>query len=129
METESNSFTLNNAKLKFVSSKEQYGSVVYYFVADHLKTREALTSLIDTNQNMKMPMFLTDTDDIMVKVKEKMIGQGSNDLILKQKYKCNLNFEHYTFNDTNGYYIKVDGMQPTTYNTSPEKHKIINITN
>ena len=128
MENESHSFTISSAKLEYVSSKEQYGSIVYYFVVDHPRTKQEMNNIIETMQDKKLPMFRSDTDDVIVKVKERFIGNGTNDMILKQKYKCNLHFEYYTYNDSNGFYLKMDGVQSTSYNTSPEKRKIINIT-
>jgi len=51
------------------------------------------------------------------------------DLELKNKYKCNLNFEYYSYNDNAGFYIKMDKVSPTTYNTSKDSRKVININN
>ena len=69
---ENKSFTFNFAKVKFVSSKMQYGSMVYYFVVDHEKTKIELDKIIDSNKDVKLPMFVSDTSDIIINVKVKI---------------------------------------------------------
>ena len=122
------SFTFNNAKVKYVSTKEQYCCDVSYFVVDHDKTKEQLKVIEEKYKGLKMPFFTSDdTGDYILKVKSKFITDG--DLELKNKYKCNLNFEFYNYNDSSGFYIKMDKISPTTYNTSKENRKVININN
>ena len=122
------SFTFNNAKVKYVSTKEQYCCEVSYFVVDHDKTKEQLKVIEEKYKGLKMPFFTSDdTGDYILKVKSKFITDG--DLELKNKYKCNLNFEFYNYNDSSGFYIKMDKISPTTYNTSKENRKVININN
>ena len=123
------SFTFNNAKVKFVSTKEQYGCEVSYFVVNHDKTKEQLKVIEEKYKGLRLPFFTSDdTGDYIMKVKSKFITDGV-DLELKSKYKCNLNFEYYNYNDSSGFYIKVDKVSPTTYNTSKENRKVININN
>ena len=127
--TENKSFSFNSAKVRFVSSKEQYGSIVCYFVIDHEKTKSELNKIIEEYKECKLPLFVSnDTGDIVIKVKEKFIKNVPS-LELKMKYKCNIEFENYVFNDSEGFYLKMDAIQPTTYNSSPEKRKITNINN
>ena len=122
------SFTFNNAKVKYVSTKEQYCCEVSYFVVDHDKTKEQLKVIEEKYQGLKLPFFTSDdTGDYILKVKSKFITDA--DLELKNKYKCNLNFEYYSYNDNAGFYIKMDKVSPTTYNTSKENRKVININN
>jgi hypothetical protein len=122
------SFTFNNAKVKYVSTKEQYCCDVSYFVVDHDKTKEQLKVIEEKYKGLKMPFFTSDdTGDYILKVKSKFITDG--DLELKNKYKCNLNFEYYNYNDSSGFYIKMDKISATTYNTSKENRKVININN
>ena len=122
------SFTFNNAKVKYVSTKEQYCCEVAYCVGDHDKTKEQLKVIEEKYKGLKMPFFTSDdTGDYILKVKSKFITDG--DLELKNKYKCNLNFEYYNYNDSSGFYIKMDKISPTTYNTSKENRKVININN
>ena len=93
------------------------------------KTKSELNKIIESNKDSKLPLFISDeTGDIIIKVKEKFIKNASS-LELKMKYKCNIDFESYLFNGSEGFYLKMDGIQPTTYNTSPEKRKIINVNN
>jgi hypothetical protein len=74
-----------------------------------------------------MPFFTSDdTGDYILNVKSKFITYAG-DLELKSKYKCNLNFEYYSYNDNAGFYIKMDKVSPTTYNTSKDNRKVINI--
>jgi len=123
------SFTLNNAKVKYVSTKEQYCCDVSYFVVDHDKTKEQFKAIEEKYKDLKMPFFTSDdTGDYILKVKLKFITD-SGDLELKNKYKCNLNFEYYSYNDNAGFYIKMDKVSPTTYNTSKDSRKVININN
>ena len=123
------SFTFNNAKVKYVSTKEQYCCDVSYFVVDHDKTKEQFKAIEEKYKGLKMPFFTSDdTGDYILKVKSKFITD-SGDLELKSKYKCNLSFEYYTMNDNTGFYIKMDKMTPTAYNTSKENRRIININN
>ena len=93
-----------------------------------MKKLSELNKIIESNKESKLPLFISDeTGDIIIKVKEKFIKTASS-LELKMKYKCNIDFEAYVFNDSEGFYLKMDAIQPTTYNTSPEKQrKIINI--
>ena len=122
------SFTFNNAKVKYVSTKEQYCCEVSYFVVDHDKTKEQLKVIEEKYKGLKMPFFTSDdTGDYILKVKSKFITEG--DLELKNKYTCNLNFEYYNYNDNNGFYIKMDKISPTSYNTSKENRRVININN
>ena len=122
------SFTFNNAKVKYVSTKEQYCCEVSYFVVDHAKTKEQLKVIEEKYKGLRLPFFTSDdTGDYILKVKSKFITDG--DLELKNKYKCNLNFEYYNYNDSNGFYIKMEKTSPTTYNTSKENRKVININN
>ena len=56
--SENQSCTFNFAKVKFVSSKEQYGSIVCYFVIDHEKTKSELNKIIESNKESKLPLLL-----------------------------------------------------------------------
>ena len=121
------SFTLNNSKVKYVSTKVMYEDQCSFFVIEHEKTKEQFDQL--TNQekyvNAKMPFVLTDTGDYLLKVKNKFIAPYSFDL--KQKYKCDLHFEAYQMNDANGFYIKMDKIAPTNYQANVENRRVINI--
>ena len=121
------SFTLNNSKVKYVSTKELYGSQFSFFVIEHGKTKEQFDELSNQEKytNAKMPFWLTDTGDYLFKVKDKFIAPYSFDL--KHKYKCDLHFEAYQMNDANGFYIKMDKITPTNYQTNTENRKVINI--
>jgi hypothetical protein len=121
------SFTLNNSKVKYVSTKELYGSQFSFFVIEHGKTKEQFDELSNQEKyaNAKMPFWLTDTGDYLLKVKDKFIAPYSFDL--KHKYKCDLHFEAYQMNDANGFYIKMDKITPTNYQTNTENRKVINI--
>jgi hypothetical protein len=48
------SFTLNNAKVKYVSAKEQYCCDVSYFVIDHDKTKEQFKAIEEKYKDLKM---------------------------------------------------------------------------
>jgi len=121
------SFTFNNAKVKYVSTKEQYCCDVSYFVIDHEKTKEQFKAIEEKYKDLKMPFFSDDTGDYIMKVKSKFITDA--DLELKNKYKCNLNFEYYNYNGNDGFYIKMDKITLTSYNTSKDSRKVININN
>ena len=123
------SFTLNNAKVKYLIAKQMYCCDFSYFIVDHDKTKERFKTIQENYKDLKMPFFTSDdTGDYILKVKSKFITDAG-DLELKSKYKCNLNFEYYSYNDNAGFYIKMDKLSTTTYNTSKDNRKVININN
>ena len=57
---------------------------------------------------VKMPYFnSTNSDALVLKVKAKFI-KGFDKLVTKSEYNMTVNLEAYNFNDTKGYYAKIN---------------------
>ena len=122
------SFTFHSSKVKYVSTKELYGSQVSFFVIEHERTKNELDQLTSHDKyfNTKMPFFLNDeSGNYILKVKDKFIAP--HPIELKQKYKCDLHFEAYNMDGVNGFYIKMDKISPTNYPSNAENRKVIHI--
>jgi hypothetical protein len=122
------SFTFHSSKVKYVSTKELYGSQISFFVIEHERTKEELEQLSNQEKyvNVKMPFFQdAATGNYIIKVKDKFIAP--HPVELKQKYKCDLHFEAYRMDDVDGFYVKMDKISPTNYQTGAEHRKVIHI--
>jgi hypothetical protein len=60
------SFTLNNAKVKYVSTKQMYCCDYSYFIVDHDKSKEQFKAIEEKYKDLKMPFFTSDDTRISV---------------------------------------------------------------
>jgi len=104
------SLSLHNAKVKYISCKEQFDQQYAYFVIDHEKTKEEFKKVLEKYPGVKLPFFVSETTgDYILKVSAKRIA-GFSDLVLHDTYKANVSMAGYSFNDNKGFYAQ----QPTT---------------
>ena len=121
------SLSLHNAKVKYISCKEQFDQQYAFFVIDHEKTKEEFKKVLEKYPGVKLPFFVSETTgDYILKVSAKHIT-GFSDLVLQDTYKVNVSMAGYSFNNNKGFYAKIDRLSPTTYNKTGDIQKIINI--
>ena len=121
------SLSLHNAKVKYISCKEQFDQQYAFFAIEHEKTKEEFKKVSEKYPGVKLPFFLSETTgDYILKVNAKRITDFDA-LVLKDTYKANVSLAGYSFNDNKGFYAKIDKISPTNYNKMTELQKIINI--
>jgi hypothetical protein len=99
-------FSFNNAKLKYISCKEQYDQQYAYFVIDHEKTKEEFKKIQETYLGVKLPFFVSDTTgDYILKVNAKKIS-NFDELVLKEQYKATVSMAGYIMNDSQGLFVR-----------------------
>ena len=68
------SLSLHNAKVKYISCKEQFDQQYAFFVIDHEKTKEEFKKVADKYAGVKLPFFVSETTgDYILKVSAKHI--------------------------------------------------------
>jgi hypothetical protein len=115
---DNNTIKINDLQIQLVSRKQDnYGNDVTYFniVDANLKTKMKQIMSID---DIKVPYFYGDKNEVILKVKEKFICLiDDGDLQLKKTYLANVEFEYYSYTPEGsettyvGYYAKIPLMK------------------
>jgi hypothetical protein len=115
---DNNTIKINDLHIQLVSRKQDnYGTDITYFkiVDANLKTK---MKQIMSIEDIKMPYFTGDKNEIILKVKEKFICLiDETDLQLKKTYLASLEFEYYSYTPSDsettyvGYYAKIPLMR------------------
>ncbi len=104
---------INDLDVEFISMKENnYNANICYFKItdpDCKNKMKAITCLAD--DDIRMPFWSTDNDDVMLKVKDKFVKQVL-EMVTNQTYNINILFESYCIeNDDSppikGYFAKI----------------------
>ena len=109
-----NNILINDISVEYLSTEtDQFDDTIVYFKL--LDAKSKLKPVIDTQVNDKdiklSCIWTTDTQDIILKVKEKWINTSTDDLQPLTNYTVNADFTAYSLDtDTGnmkGYYIKI----------------------
>ena len=103
---------INDINIEYVSTKtDKFDNTIAYFKLTDRKS--ILKPIIDTQANdkdVKLPIWTTDTQDVISKVKEKWIN-ASDDLQLLTKYMINIDVTACSLDtdsgNMKGYYIRI----------------------
>ena len=99
------------------TKKDNYDNEVSYFKIVDPAFRAKLKPLSSLNEEglMKMPIWVTDKTEHILKVKSKFVN-NSQDLVTNALHIININFEFYHMeqNDVKGYYAKITKVTPST---------------
>ena len=106
-----NNMIINDINVEYLSTKTDKfdNSIVYFKWIDH---KSKLKTLFDTQANdkdFKLPIWTTDTQDVILKVKEKWLNI-SDELQPSSYYILNVDFSAYSLDTDNGnmrHYAKV----------------------
>ena len=107
-----NNIIINDISVEYLSTKtDKFDNTIAYFKLT--EARSKLKPVIDTQSNdkdIKLPIWSTDTQDVILKVKEKWINIA-DDLQPLTNYVVNADFTAYSLDTDNGnmkgYYIKI----------------------
>ena len=113
-----NTVTINELIVEYLSTKkDNYDNEVSYFKIVDPAFRAKLKPLSSLNEEglMKMPIWVTDKTEHILKVKSKFVN-NSQDLVTNALHIININFEFYHMeqNDIRGYYAKITKVTPST---------------
>ena len=113
-----NTVTINELIVEYLSTKkDNYDNEVSYFKIVDPAFRAKLKPLSSLNEEglLKMPIWLTDKTEHILKVKSKFVNT-SEELVKNALYIININFEFYHMeqNDLKGYYAKITKVVPST---------------
>lgn len=109
-----NNIIINDVTVEYLSTKaDKFDNTIVYFKL--LDAKSKLKPVIDTQVNDKdiklSCIWTTDTQDIILKIKEKWINTSTDDLQPLTNYTVNADFTAYSLDtDTGnmkGYYIKI----------------------
>ena len=109
-----NNILINDISVEYLSTKtDKYDNTIVYFKL--LDAKSKLKAVMDTqanDKNIKLScIWTTDTQDIILKVKEKWINAATDELQPLTNYVVNADFTAYSLDtDTGnmkGYYIKI----------------------
>ena len=113
-----NTVTINELIVEYLSTKkDNYDNEVSYFKIVDPAFRAKLKPLSSLNEEglMKMPIWVTDKTEHILKVKSKFVN-NSQDLVKNALHIINTNFEFYHMeqNDIRGYYAKITKVTPSS---------------
>ena len=113
-----NTVTINELIVEYLSTKkDNYDNEVSYFKIVDPAFRAKLKPLSSLNEEglMKMPIWVTDKTEHILKVKSKFVN-NSQDLVKNALHIINTNFEFYHMeqNDVKGYYAKITKVTPSS---------------
>jgi len=116
--TNTNTITINELIVEYLSTKkDNYDNEVSYFKIVDPAFRAKLKPLSSLNEEglMKMPIWVTDKTEHILKVKSKFVN-NSQDLVKNALHIININFEFYHMeqNDIRGYYAKITKVTPSS---------------
>ena len=109
-----NNIIINDLSVEYLSTKaDKFDNTIVYFKLIDPKSK--LKPVIDTQVNDKdiklSCIWTTDTQDIILKIKEKWINTSTDDLQPLTNYTVNADFTAYSLDTENGnmkgYYIKI----------------------
>ena len=109
-----NNILINDISVEYLSTKaDKFDNTIVYF--NLLDAKSKLKPVIDTQVNDKdiklSCIWTTDTQDIILKIKEKWINTSTDDLQPLTNYTVNADFTAYSLDTDNGnmkgYYIKI----------------------
>ena len=109
-----NNILINYVSVEYLSTKtDKFDNIIVYFKL--LDAKSKLKPVIDTQVNDKdiklSCIWTTDTQDIILKIKEKWINTSTDDLQPLTNYTVNADFTAYSLDTENGnmkgYYIKI----------------------
>lgn len=108
-----NSIRVNELLVEYLSTKEDnYKNEISYFkvIDNNLKTKLKLILNL-TDETMKVPLWKTDKNEFILKVKEKFVN-SIKELNKKENYIIDVEFEMYEMEKDNGlmlrgYYSKI----------------------
>ena len=111
-----NVVSVNGLETEYLSTiKDKFDNEIAYFKIIDNQLRQKLKPLFDVNDKengtLKLPLWLTEQEDYILKVKSKWMNV-SDDLIQQELYYLNIDFTSYTLevDDTTtvkGYYAKI----------------------
>ena len=113
-----NTVTINELIVEYLSTKkDNYDNEVSYFKIVDPAFRAKLKPLSSLNEEglMKMPIWVTDKTEHILKVKSKFVN-NSQDLVKNALHIINTHFEFYHMeqNDVKGYYAKITKVTPSS---------------
>ena len=109
-----NNILINDISVEYLSTKtDKFDNTIVYFKL--LDAKSKLKAVMDTQANDKdiklSCIWSTDTQDIILKVKEKWINAATDELQPLTNYVVNADFTAYSLDTDNGnmkgYYIKI----------------------
>ena len=115
-----NNIIINDISVEYLSTKtDKFDNTIVYFKL--LDAKSKLKQVFDTQTNDKdiqlSCIWTTDTQDIILKVKEKWINTSTDDLQPLTNYTVNADFTAYSLDTENGnmkgYYIKIAKIKKT----------------
>ena len=111
-----NTITINELTVEYLSTKEDnYKNDIAYFKIVDSALRAKMKPLFSLNDDglLKIPIWQTDTNEHILKVKAKFINYLS-EFVKNNVYIINLNFEFYNMEKENvkGYYAKIVKVVP-----------------
>ena len=111
-----NTITINELTVEYLSTKEDnYKNDIVYFKITDSAFRAKMKPLFSLNDDglLKIPIWQTDTNEHILKVKAKFINYLS-EFVKNNVYIINLNFEFYNMENENvkGYYAKIVKVVP-----------------
>ena len=109
-----NNILINDISVEYLSTKNDKfdNSIVYFKLIDPKSKLKTVTDTQANDRDIKLScIWTTDTQDIILKIKEKWINTSTDDLQPLTNYTVNADFTAYSLDTENGnmkgYYIKI----------------------
>jgi len=109
-----NNIIINDISVEYLSTKNDKfdNSIVYFKLIDPKSKLKTVTDTQANDKDIKLScIWTTDTQDIILKIKEKWINISTDDLQTLTNYVVNIDFTAYSMDTANGnmkgYYIKI----------------------
>ena len=107
-----NNILINDINVEYLSKKQDKfdNSVVYLKLTDPKNKLKPIIDIQANDNDIRLPIWTTDTQDVILKVKEKWLNVA-DDLQTLTNYVINADFTAYSLDTENGnvrgYYIKI----------------------
>ena len=116
---DNHNISITDLKVNFISQKkDNYGNDVIYWKCMENSKLKALTYLKEKDENLRMPYFIGENGNIILKCKLKFVNQFSPEIedLKRMTYIIDAKFESYCFEVSedefiNGYYMKVSKLE------------------
>ena len=116
---DNNNISITDLKVNFISQKkDNYGNDVIYWKCMENSKLKALTYLKEKDENLRMPYFIGENGNIILKCKLKFVNQFSPEIedLKRMTYIIDAKFESYSFEVSedefiNGYYMKISKLE------------------
>ena len=116
---DNNNISITDLKVNFISQKkDNYGNDIIYWKCMENSKLKALTYLKEKDENLRMPYFIGENGNIILKCKLKFVNQFSSEIedLKRMTYIIDAKFESYCFEVSedefiNGYFMKISKLE------------------